>query len=105
MGKPRRDLPNRLSLREILEKTKVKPVDINKLEDGLLDVTFFDTYTKSEKKGDIIKVYGQSITGEEDVLEINLKDKTLIYHETIGGVTRDREYTRNGFDLSKIRLM
>lgn len=105
MAKPKKEIPQLITLREILEKVKVEQKDINKLQDKLLEATFFDTYTRYTKEKNTIKVYGKSLTNDEDILEINLTDGTLIYHETISGITRSRKYTSNGFDTSLLMQM
>lgn len=96
--------PKLINLKEILKKTKVKETDINKLSEKLLQVKFFDIYTKSQKKDNTINIYVKDNV-EENMIEINLKEKNLTYYETISGITRHRKYTSQGFDTSKIQLI
>ena len=100
-----RKIPNMLTLKQILNKLNVDENLIDKLTEGLLNAEFFDEFNKYEHDKNTLILIGKSITGDENTIEINIKESTLVYNETISGITRQREYLSNGFDLSKIKLV
>ena len=107
MSRKKFEIPPKITIMEMLMKLNVSEEKIERLTEGILEVTFFDTYTKCEDESeDMLKLTGYNIiTGEENYIFINLKDSTLEYHDITNGINIVREYLPNGFDLSLIKQL
>ena len=107
MPKKELKIPQKITLKEILEKLKADEKDISKLTSMIQETRFFDNIKKYEKtdKNTIKLTNTNIVTGEDNYIYINLKDSTLEYHEITNGIKRIRKYAKNGIDLSLINKL